>query len=121
MIKREPINLSYQISVTDRKVHALHVLFSVSVAYNGVGYQRMQAASHGIGFPAMPEVMNPGIGSNSRLSRALSVQDLSRGLLGKEKGIFGNTGLCPLKTENPIDEYSETVYMESIRTGLGCA
>jgi hypothetical protein len=56
MFEGKAIYFSHKIHVADRKIHALYILFSVSVAYNGVGYQRMQATSHRVGFPAVPEI-----------------------------------------------------------------
>ena len=56
MIEGQAVDFPYQISVTNGQVHALHVLFPVSVIYNGVGYERMRAASDRIRFPTVPEV-----------------------------------------------------------------
>jgi hypothetical protein len=58
VIEGQPVDFPYQIRVTDRKIQAFHILFPVPMAHNSVGDERMQAASHGVGFPAMPEIMN---------------------------------------------------------------
>lgn len=54
VIKRQPVNFPHQIRVTDRQIHAFHILLSIPVPHNGVSYEGMQPASHGICPPAMP-------------------------------------------------------------------
>jgi hypothetical protein len=58
VIESKPVNSPHEIQVTDGEIQAFHVFLPVSVAYNRIGYEGMQAASHGVGLPTMPEIVN---------------------------------------------------------------
>jgi hypothetical protein len=59
MIEGQPINHPHEIRVIDGQIQTLHIFLSVSVAPNGIGYEMMQAASHRVGLPTMPETAIP--------------------------------------------------------------
>jgi hypothetical protein len=58
VIKSQPVDLPYKILVTYRKINGSGSLFLVTMPNNGITDVFIQAASDGIGFPAVPEIVN---------------------------------------------------------------
>ncbi len=77
-IESHPVDLTDQIFVADTHIKASHIFSPVSVPDDAVYDEGIQSATHGVGQPCVPEVMDTGAGLKAQRVQRLPPGELER-------------------------------------------